>query len=86
MVLWSECEYMFTCAQFKYARLHLYNFSIETQGLSKSSGVYLNSSIPKSYGNQPSWTLQDGTLVLDLAKGRLDFTHGMDRGLFTNPK
>jgi len=60
--------------------------SIETQGLSKSSGVYLNSSIPKSYGNQPSWTLQDGTLVLDLAKGRLDFTHGMDRGLFTNPK
>ena len=46
----------------------------------------MNSGIPKTYTNQQSWTLDDGTVVLDLAKGRLDFTYGMDKGAFADPK
>lgn len=59
---------------------------ISADTMQKSPGVYLSSGQPKTYTNQPSWNLDDGSVVLDLAKGRLDFTYGMDKGSFVNAK
>jgi len=56
------------------------------QDMHKLDGSYLNSGLPRRYSNQPYWQLEDGSLVLDLAKGRLDFTFGMDRGLFAESR
>ena len=54
--------------------------------LKKRPGIYLNSGRPKTYSNQPLWTLEDGSPVLDLAKGRLDFIYGMDKGGFADDR
>ena len=61
-------------------------FRISDGNLEKSPGIYLNSGIPKTYTNQPSWSLEDGSVVLDLARGRLDFTYGMNEGAFADPR
>jgi len=62
------------------------NTRISDKNCEKSPGIYLDSAVPKTYSNQPVWFMEDGSVVLDLAKGRLDFTYGMDKGVFAEPK
>merc|ERR1719483_1265869 len=59
---------------------------IDHESCPKSPGIYLDSGVPKTYLNQSVWTLEDGSFVLDLARGRHDFTFGMDKGVFAEPR
>ena len=61
-------------------------FRIDHESCPKSPGIYLDSGVPKTYLNQSVWTLEDGSFVLDLARGRHDFTFGLDKGVFAEPK
>lgn len=58
-------------------------------GLDRKEATYLNGFDDhghKQYDKQGYWSLSDGTKVLDVGKGRLDFTYGLDQGAFAEPK
>lgn len=58
-------------------------------GLDRKEATYLNGFDDhghKQYEKQGYWSLSDGTKVLDVGKGRLDFTYGLDHGVFAEPK
>lgn len=59
------------------------------EGLERKEATYLNGFDDlgrKKYERQGYWSLSDGTKVLDVGKGRLDFTYGLDTGVFSEPK
>ena len=83
---WEAVQKKLINFQFYFNLTYYFYIRISADTIQKSPGVYLSSGQPKTYTNQPSWNLDDGSVVLDLAKGRLDFTYGMDKGSFVNAK
>jgi hypothetical protein len=67
----------------------LANLDAKMVGLERKEATYLNGfdkTGKKVYQKQGYWDLAGGTKVLDVGTGRLDFTYGLDEGIFVDPK